>query len=62
MELIKSENIDFNIVFILHRYYNYIFEILYLIKDKNMTVREIATVGKTKFNMPNESVEQIRKN
>lgn len=61
MELIKSENIDFNIVFILHRYYNYIFEILYLIKDKNMTVREIATVGKTKFNMPNESVEQIRK-
>lgn len=61
LELIKSENIDFNIVFILHRYYKYIFEILYLIKDKNMTVREIATVGKTKFNMPNESVAQIRK-
>lgn len=61
MELLKSENIDLNIVFILHKYYNYIFEMLFVIKDKNMTVKELATVGKTKFNMPTESLDQTRK-
>ncbi|MDW8563786.1 restriction endonuclease [Staphylococcus shinii] len=61
MELLQSENIDLNIVFILHKYYNYIFEMLFVIRDKNMTVKELATVGKTKFNMPTESIDQIRK-
>src|SRR5699024_5819306 len=61
MELLRSENIDLNIVFILHKYYNYIFEMLFVIRDKNMTVKELATVGKTKFNMPTESIDQTRK-
>lgn len=60
-DILNYKNINLSLIFLLHKQYNYIFEILYVIKDESMNIQDLLTLAKTKFNIQINSKEQIRK-
>lgn len=60
-KLIDSNNPNLYLILILHSNFKFVLEILKAINEKELTIKELASIGKTQYGMDSENVDQVRK-